>query len=194
MKSGIGSHPEFRFNAGRLSLDLAATVRRRGSVPNDVLHGVGAVGRWLVAAGLLESEPALTGAQAKQFIALREAIWTVTDSAIKGETLPAEATQAINTAARKPLAVPQLDAQSCCVTVATAAPVDTALATIARDAIDLIGGPLRVRIKACEQADCQMLFVDTSPSKRRRWCSMDRCGSRAKLTTFRRKRGDENTA
>jgi predicted RNA-binding Zn ribbon-like protein len=32
-----------------------------------------------------------------------------------------------------------------------------------------------------------MLFVDTSPSGQRRWWSMQRCGSRAKVHTFKRK-------
>jgi len=32
-----------------------------------------------------------------------------------------------------------------------------------------------------------MLFLDVSPSVRRRWCSMDRCGSRAKGGAFRQR-------
>src|SRR3546814_2890930 len=61
-----------------------------------------------------------------------------------------------------PLAVPKLDAKSVTVKLFADDPFQTALATIARDAIDLLGSPLRTRIKACEQPDCRMLFLDTS--------------------------------
>lgn len=190
----IASNSEFRFNSGRLSLDLAATVRRRGSEPKDVLKGAGAAGRWLMVAGLFETVPMLSGPEADKLIVLREAIWAATDAAMKKNVLPAQATRVINTAASAPLAVPQLDPETYSVSVTACDPFATALAGIARDAVDLIGGSLRTQIKACAQADCQMLFVDTSPSKLRRWCSMDRCGSRAKLLAFRRKGDVEDGA
>lgn len=188
MNTARKSSSEFRFNSGRLCLDLAATVRRRGSTPKDVLEPSGAAERWLMAARLFDIVPTVSSMQRDTLLVLREAIWAASDAAMRCELLPPEATQVINSAARAPLAVPQLDPDTYSVSVATLMPVETALAVIARDAIDLIGGLLRLQIKACGQADCQMLFVDTSPSRQRRWCSMDRCGSRAKLTTFRNRR------
>ncbi len=60
-----------------------------------------------------------------------------------------------------------------------------ALATLARDAVDLFGGPLASRIRVCAAADCGLLLVDTSRPGRRRWCSMQRCGNRAKIREHR---------
>ncbi|MEV8375862.1 CGNR zinc finger domain-containing protein [Kribbella sp. NPDC056861] len=37
----------------------------------------------------------------------------------------------------------------------------------------------------CEDPTCTLLFVDSSRSHRRRWCSMDRCGARSKMRTLR---------
>jgi predicted RNA-binding Zn ribbon-like protein len=47
------------------------------------------------------------------------------------------------------------------------------------------------RFGVCQAAPCTGVFIDTSVSKTRRYCS-DRCASRANVTAFRaRKRGDE---
>ncbi|MCH4540406.1 CGNR zinc finger domain-containing protein [Ochrobactrum sp. A-1] len=176
---------EFRFNSGRIALDLPATVRRRASEPQDVLASSGAPARWLRDAGLSHELLALSPEQTSDLEKLREAIWAVADAAAAERDLPADAVATLNEMAALPLAVPKLDAKSVTVKLFADDPFQTALATIARDAIDLLGSPLRTRIKACEQPDCRMLFLDTSRSSRRRWCSMDRCGSRAKGAAFR---------
>jgi predicted RNA-binding Zn ribbon-like protein len=62
-----------------------------------------------------------------------------------------------------------------------------ALAAVARDAVDLLSGPLAGRIRECGADDCALLFVDASRPGRRRWCSMEACGNRAKAAAFRRR-------
>jgi predicted RNA-binding Zn ribbon-like protein len=63
--------------------------------------------------------------------------------------------------------------------------VTAALSTVARDAVELFGGPLARRIRVCAAENCGLLFVDTSRSGQRRWCSMELCGNRAKVRTHR---------
>ncbi|MDR5644415.1 CGNR zinc finger domain-containing protein [Burkholderia cenocepacia] len=179
-----GLESEFRFNSGRLSLDLAATVRRRASTPNDVLRTAGACGRWLKAAALFADVPSLSPVETDALLSLREAIWSLVSGSLHG-ALAQDSVAVVNAAARYPLATPQLDACTGVVSVASADPFATALSVIARDAIDLVSGPLRHRVKECDQPDCRMLFIDTSPTGRRRWCSMQRCGSRAKVRAFK---------
>jgi len=53
-------------------------------------------------------------------------------------------------------------------------------AALARDLIDLVVGPDLLRLRECPDPQCAMLFVDTSRGGQRRWCSMSRCGNRAK--------------
>jgi predicted RNA-binding Zn ribbon-like protein len=67
----------------------------------------------------------------------------------------------------------------------TDAPIDAGLSAVARDAIDLFTGPQSKLIRTCAEPACRMLFVDSSPGARRRWCSMTRCGSRSKGAAFR---------
>ena len=176
---------EFRFNSGRISLDLSATVRRRSSQPLDVLAGPGAVARWLRDAALVPELLKLSADQEREVIALRETIWELADAAADQRPFAAQTIKFLNQAAAHPLATPQLDQKSGGILFIADDPFRTALATIARDAIELLGGPLKAKIKACAQPDCRMLFLDASRSSRRRWCSMDRCGSRAKGKTFR---------
>lgn len=178
---------EFRFNSGRLSLDLAATVRKRASQPIDVLSSSGAAARWLRDAGLVHEVLPLSREQESELKKLRESIWTVATAALQDKSLPVSTTNSLNAYAIAPPPVPQLKARSGIITFVVEEPFRAALSVIARDAIELIGGPFRLRIKACAQPDCGMLFLDISRSSRRRWCSMDRCGSRAKGEVFRQR-------
>jgi predicted RNA-binding Zn ribbon-like protein len=51
---------------------------------------------------------------------------------------------------------------------------------VAVDAVDLLRDEARLaRLRACPGSNCGWLFLDTSG--RRRWCSMEVCGSRAKM-------------
>jgi predicted RNA-binding Zn ribbon-like protein len=67
--------------------------------------------------------------------------------------------------------------------------VEAALSTIAREAIEVLTGPLADRLKECASDDCPLFFVDGSRSAARRWCSMARCGNRHKIRAFRDRSG-----
>ncbi|WP_446664793.1 CGNR zinc finger domain-containing protein [Flexivirga sp. B27] len=69
-----------------------------------------------------------------------------------------------------------------------------ALSTIARDAIIHLRDR-RDRLRNCSGPDCPMIFLDLSRAGRRTWCSMARCGNRAKVRAFRSKTADgKNTS
>lgn len=59
-----------------------------------------------------------------------------------------------------------------------------ALSELARSAVTLFADD-RERIRECEAADCRIVFYDDSRSANRRWCSMQRCGNRAKVRRHR---------
>ncbi len=59
-----------------------------------------------------------------------------------------------------------------------------ALSAIARAAVELFSDD-DGRIRECASDDCDIVFFDDSRSNNRRWCSMQRCGNRAKVRTFR---------
>lgn len=59
------------------------------------------------------------------------------------------------------------------------------LSTIARQAVDLFEPEQSDRIRLCAADDCGLIFFDESRSNNRRWCSMQRCGNRAKVRAHR---------
>ena len=54
------------------------------------------------------------------------------------------------------------------------------LGAVARLGADLLVTAEPASIRCCAGPGCGWLFHDTSPNKRRRWCSMESCGNRAK--------------
>jgi predicted RNA-binding Zn ribbon-like protein len=53
---------------------------------------------------------------------------------------------------------------------------------LTQSSMELLTSPLIDRVKLCASPDgCGWLFLDTSKNGSRRWCSMEVCGSRAKM-------------
>ena len=113
---------------------------------------------------------------------LRSAIWAATDAVIDGRPPADDDRLVLNSAAKAPPIRPRLedDGSSSWADPITGAAV---LSAVARDAIDLFGGQRAIRLKRCQGVNCAIPFVDTSRPGSRRWCSMERCGNRAKART-----------
>ncbi len=54
-------------------------------------------------------------------------------------------------------------------------------------AADLLVSGGAARVRACTDRRCGWIFLDASRSRRRRWCSMEACGNRAKARRHYRK-------
>jgi predicted RNA-binding Zn ribbon-like protein len=65
--------------------------------------------------------------------------------------------------------------------------VGQALSVMAREAVELLAPDERERIRECAGDHCTIVFYDESRSNNRRWCSMQRCGNRAKVRKHRSK-------
>ena len=52
------------------------------------------------------------------------------------------------------------------------------------EALSLFCSPKASRIGVCDGGNCGWLFLDESRGKRRRWCDMNDCGSRAKARRY----------
>jgi predicted RNA-binding Zn ribbon-like protein len=65
--------------------------------------------------------------------------------------------------------------------------LDWLLAAIARSAAELIAEGPSPCLRICCNPECGLFFYDTSRTRRRRWCSMSRCGNRHKVRAFSRR-------
>ncbi len=120
---------------------------------------------------------------------LREAIRTVIDSARRGVPCPASARDIVNAAARLPPPAPAV-ADDGRLRWRADDPIAATLSLVARDALDLTFSPLLARVRQCAGTDCGALFVDASRPGRRRWCSMNTCGNRAKKDALKARQPD----
>ena len=180
----------FHFKGGRDCLDLVATVGERWRRSFERLREPEDLARWLFESGLLAERPAVGEDQLAETRVLREAIYRVAKLAGRGRPDAGDVAEINNWAARPPLA-PQLDPGGRQVATVADPPVEAALATLARDTIDLVTGPFAGRVRECGADDCALLFVDTSRPGSRRWCSMDGCGNKAKTAAYRRRNQKE---
>jgi predicted RNA-binding Zn ribbon-like protein len=177
----------FRFNSGRLSLDLVCTVRHRPSKHTELLNEPSDLSRWLVESAVMSQHAPVDAAQFDDAKNLRLAIFELASSLHEGQAADRKHVKLLNEFAAQPLAKVQLDYRSWHPVFVADDPISAGLAVVARDAIDLFTGSQAKLICTCDEPGCRMLFVDASPGARRRWCSMTRCGSRAKGDTFRKR-------
>jgi predicted RNA-binding Zn ribbon-like protein len=190
-----------------LCLDFANTVEdRTGAQPVDMLPDYAALARWgwhvgdlsvderdrlLARAAELPAEATATLAKA---IELREAIYRVF-AAIAHDQTPRRADLArIEAAHRAALGHARLtpDGAQYDWTWNDATALERMLWPVARSAVALLTSDGLPRVKQCPgTGDCGWLFLDLSRNATRRWCSMEGCGSRAKMRRLyaRRKRG-----
>lgn len=174
-----------RFRTGRLCLDFAHTGGEGRRRRFEMLHAPDDLCEWLAISSLqLHDAYADTGdlIAAKH---LREAIWQTAQRAIARRAPGRRDTATINRLAGHPPLIPLLDTRRDGRRWQTPAPAQAALSTIARDAVELFGGTGANRIRECASPDCGFLFFDDSRPGTRRWCSMNRCGNRAKVGRYR---------
>jgi len=174
----------FHWKGGRVCLDFVATVGERWRRSFERLRGPDDLARWLVESGMLRRPPQVSERQLESGRSLREAINRMARPGIGPE---AGDRAELNRWATHPPLAPQLTEQGELVW-ASNRPVEAAFATIARDAIDLLTGPLAGRVRECAAVDCALLFVDSSRPGQRRWCAGEACGNRTRTKAYRQRR------
>jgi predicted RNA-binding Zn ribbon-like protein len=177
----------FRFVSGHCALDFAATFGDRYRAGLERLREPPDLDRWLASAGISSSTPA-TAKDLHDARQLRDVIYRLARAALHNKRVDGADLDALNAWARTPRVAPQLD-RHLRPEWASPQPIKGALALIACEAVELLSGPERPLIRECAAAPaCSLLYLDRSRGRRRRWCQMQRCGSRAKMAEYRKRR------
>ncbi len=182
----IADELAFRFVSGHRALDFTATFGDRYRAGLERLRQPSDLDRWLASAGISASTPATVKYldDARQ---LREVTYRLAWAALHHQRVDGRDLEALNAWARTPRVAPQL-ARDLNREWASPQPVTGALAVIACEAVELLSGPEHHLIRECAAAPaCSLLYLDRSRGRRRRWCEMQRCGSRAKMTEYRKR-------
>ena len=172
------------FVANALCLDFTNTLNRRPDPTRDTLDSGAGLVRWAADGGVpleateLEAEAALPALRH-----LRDAVYRVFAAIVAGADPPDEAmgTIAATYSAGLVHAHWQRDGPRAVPSWSSASPEALGW-RVAASAFDVLrDGPLD-RVGSCPA--CRWLFLDTSRNGRRRWCSMDTCGARAKSASY----------
>ena len=164
LKKSDQRYNRFRFDAGSLSLNFVATVRRRGSLLRDLLFASELLSEWFQHTGFINVPVSVSRGNHGDALALREAIHDLALAIISGQELRSNDIELINRISGYPVATPMLNDKGEMVIPEIRNPVRNCLAIIARDAITLLGGRDRNNLKMCNNGTCRMLFLDASPA------------------------------
>ncbi len=165
----------FVWIGGRPSLDLCNTVAGDAELlgqPDDVIA-------WLVEAGLGTPERPPVARDLERVRHLRTDLRTafLTRDAEAIADVVAEWLRetpgrlAVDRASLRPSFCPEVSTCRCLLVPALLDALD-----LARDGIE--------RVRECAAPDCTYIYADTSRNGSRRWCAMERCGSRAKSHAY----------
>lgn len=188
------------FDGGDLALDFLNTVALPSAGRDDLLGAPDSLVDWLGTAGLATDEALLrlrrSPPECRVLMAdaqrLREAVAGIVNGLVSGAQAPALAVMEVNRVLEARSSSMRLKADGGRYHLAPvhsdAGPL-ALLAPVAEAAAKLLGEADPARLRQCDAEECALWFLDTSRNGRRRWCSMARCGNRAKVAAhYRRKR------
>lgn len=174
--------PDLRFDTGASWLDLLATVGGAyGAEPVERLTDPPILQHWLDHHDLATGRPP-TDADVASARALRETLRPLTLAVLDGAPVPTEPLRALQRWLDADVALHAIERDGRPAPAPPPTPA-AALARVARQALEHLGGPHAEQLHACAADDCRMAFLD--PGGRRRWCAPERCGVRARVRAHR---------
>ncbi|MFE3377683.1 CGNR zinc finger domain-containing protein [Streptomyces anulatus] len=193
MAAGRGARM-WRFDAGRICLDLVAT-EPAGGVPGtcEQLDGPVHLARWLTDARLVPPDTVLTALDdtwVARFHELRSAVSRLMAAQLGGPEADGSLERVNSLASGTPPGPRAVRGADGGLVRALSTAPDCAglLAVVARDAVDLLTDPAaRAALRRCQGEACHRLYLDTSRGGRRRWCSGEVCGNRERVARHRRR-------
>lgn len=167
-------------------LELVRSFVNTRDIDEDVeeLGSPAALADWLTAHGLLEPGGRATRADLDDARALREGLRAVLLHHGGGPADPGAAT-ALERAARRAQLSVSFGEDGAASRVPLAGGVAGALGRILAVVASAQADGTWPRLKACPADDCQWAFYDKSRNRSAVWCSMEVCGNRAKVRSFR---------
>ncbi len=167
-----------------LCLDFANTRFWRGQAePTETLNAPEDLAAWSAANGGLRPARAPSRREFERAIELRETLHRLFDTEAQAKPPAARDLEALNRALAAAPARTTLRRERGAYGWEVDVKSGTALALLAPvlwSAGDLLAGPRLGRVKRCANPECGWLFLDDSRAGKRRWCSMQACGNRAK--------------
>lgn len=181
------------------AIEFVNTTGVRRGRPFDDVDTVDRLLGWLVQSGYLAPAAAaaehtrlghgsVAGQQAMGVLrAARAGLRDLIDAAVEERTPRPDAVEAVNGVLRLPerAELVTVGERLRVAYLREGAPLDQALASIARAIAAEISEGRRDRFRICDNAECRWAFYDRSRPGSRRWCEMASCGNRMKAARHR---------
>jgi predicted RNA-binding Zn ribbon-like protein len=155
----------------------------------DLLEDAGEAAAWLFEHGFLDGDARLSEADRRRLVAFREGLRELLlahNGVPGGET----STEALNELATVPLRA-RFDPEGEPHLMPTAGAGDVVEEVTGRILVIVVlsaAEGIWRRLKACRNEGCLWAFYDRSKNRSGSWCTMDVCGSRAKMRAYRQRR------
>ncbi|MFF9853322.1 CGNR zinc finger domain-containing protein [Streptomyces litmocidini] len=170
------------FPCGTLCLDFVGTLRaRRNAAPLEKLATPDLLDDWFVESGMVDLAPGASEADVVIAVQLREAIYDLVAARLDARPLSTEAVAEVNLQASGLPVTLRLGPHG----VMRTGSVAQGLATLAREAVQLLGGDEAALLRECARPECTQVYLDRSRGHRREWCAMKTCGNRVKAANYR---------
>jgi predicted RNA-binding Zn ribbon-like protein len=169
------------FDAGSVAIDFAYAGGFGGEPESSTTPAQ--LGVWL-AERFPELEGDATDRELSDARSLQQALARLVTAVASGEGATAEDIDVVNLFAATPDIPPSLTGGSR-QAGRSRIRVGQCLSAITRDAVDVLRPGNATRVRECAAVGCSLVFYDESRSNNRRWCSMQRCGNRAKVRAHR---------
>lgn len=167
-----------------LCLDYVNTRYWRGQAePTETLNAPEDLVNWTASQGGPRAAKPPVRREFERAIELRETLHRVFDAEAQDKTPSTRDLEALNQALAAAPARVALRRERGAYGWDVEAKSGTALALLAPvlwSAGDLLAGARLDRVRRCANPECGWIFLDDSRAGRRRWCSMQSCGNRAK--------------
>ncbi len=192
-----------------LFVDFANTLAYERGEPVEHLPDIEALLAWLRDHGLISDraraaegqrlahDAAEAGRRLERFRYLRALLAAVAMRLSEAERPTRDQIRQLNHVLRHGLHYHQLqvDADDARYSVAQVGDrLDQARATIAGSFASFLSEDDPTRLRVCANGGCREVFVDRSPTGRRRWCDMRTCGNQAKVARHRARARAESLA
>ncbi len=182
-------------NRPDLCLEFVNTRYWRGqAAPTETLTAPEELAAWVVANGGPKAPKVSTAKEFDRAIELRESLHRLFDAHAQEKAPAARDLEALNAALTAAPARTTLKRERGGYGWDVDVKSGTALALLAPvlwTAGDLLAGPRLDRVRRCANPECGWLFLDDSRAGKRRWCSMQSCGNRAKARRHYHKSREE---
>jgi predicted RNA-binding Zn ribbon-like protein len=141
---------------------------------------------WLLERGLIGSDEQVRAADLQYALETREALrgMLLTNG---GAASDEHAVETVNRAATRAQLTLRFDVDGGSGLEPIARGVDGAIGAVLAVAFGAMAEGSWSRLKVCPEETCRVAFFDNSKNRSRRWCSMEVCGNRTKVRSYRQR-------